>query len=176
MSARTSFEQLIEERTVVDDGLSQFFSAGLAASTTFQQRAGDSVIGDHIRVIHRHIFSTAIELLGRISPRRHHLCDEDVGLPNGAIRIVDEPRLQAPPVFNERLGLFGSEWFQLEAIDTVGAFHEASLGFRGGFRRTDRAIVFGSKALLQPSGPLSSEVSPGRDAAQDDHGGNDEDE
>jgi hypothetical protein len=145
-SVRINLQKFVKERPIVDDCLTHFFRAGFIALPTQRQRAGGAIVLNDHRMIHRQIVRTLIEIFEGIATRGHDLRDELIGFANGALRIVHEARLNAPPFAGERIGLLLRELVQIETTDTIGAFPENGVSAS----RADSlngTFILGAKAL-----------------------------
>ena len=92
---RINFQQFVKQRAIVDHRLPHFFRAGFPPLSSQRERARGTVILNDDWMIHGHIGGAPIEVFERVAARRHHLGDEQVGLADRAVRIVDEARLDA---------------------------------------------------------------------------------
>src|SRR5581483_5565425 len=93
LSWMTNLEQLIEKRSVVDDGLAKLLRARLTLLVANGNRASVTVRLHHGWMIDRDISSTALKVLHRVAAFDHQVAHEAVGFHHHAPRIVDEPGL-----------------------------------------------------------------------------------
>ena len=98
-------QKFIDQGAVVDDCLTHFFGAGFALLPSQRQGSSRPVVLDDDRVIDGQVIRAPVEILQRISTRRHHLGDKLIGFCDGTDRVVHEARLNATPLARERFGL-----------------------------------------------------------------------
>jgi hypothetical protein len=90
-------EQVVEESTVVNDGLAQLFGVALPPAARVGERLCGAVVLDDIGMIDREIRDPLFEIVRGVAARAHDLFDEIVGRKNGFGRIVHELSLNSAP-------------------------------------------------------------------------------
>jgi hypothetical protein len=82
------------------------------------------VVVDDVRVVDGDVGGALIEVRHRVPARLHHLGDEAVGIADGTRRVVDEARLDLPPVPGEPCALLGRKVPDVELPDALLARRE----------------------------------------------------
>ena len=162
MMAVVDFEQVVEQRAVIDDGLAKFLSAGFAALTAHHQSARDAVVLDHMRMVDRNVLGSFIEVLERITACGHDLRHEVVRLADRGVGIVDETCLDPSPLIGERVGLLTAERMQLEPIYAVRTLAEGGLSLGRRSRLANHSVVFRPEPLQELLAKLAAQVRPRR--------------
>ena len=168
---RIDFQELINKRAIVNDCLTHFFRAGFSPLPS--QREGPSgavVLNDH-RMVDGQVGRTAIEVFKGVATRSHHLGDELVGFAHGAVRVVNEARLDATPLAGKGVGLILRELVQVETADAFHPLPQKSVSTC----RSDSlsgSFVLGSKLLAQVHAASPARVSPGRQHEHQDNNAN----
>ena len=165
---RINFQEFINKCAIVDHCLPHFFRAGFPALPPQRERASGTVILNDHWMVDGQVGRAPIEVFKRVATRSHHLGDELVGFPHGAVRVVHEAGLDATPFAGKRAGLFVSELVQVETADALGALSQNGVRTFG----TDSlngSFVLGSKTFAQVD-PLSpARVRPRRKREQQDN-------
>ena len=157
--ARIDFQEFVEERAIVDDGLTHLFGARLAPLASHGECASGAVVLNNHWMVDRYVVGAPVEVLERVTTRRHHLGDELIGFSNGAIGVVDETRLNATPFARERVGLVLTQLAKVETLDAFGAFLQDRVSACGA-DRGDGSLVLGSEALAQAYAAAPARVRP----------------
>jgi len=133
-----------------DHCLTQFLCVRLAEGLAERDLMGRAVVPQDRRVIDRHVGRALLVVSGWISPGYHDPSNEGVGIVDGGGRIVDEARLDNPPLVVEAPG------FVVREVSDVVRGHAHLAGRQLGFRAAgvaklrDRSIVFGPELLAKP--------------------------
>jgi hypothetical protein len=158
---RIYLQKFINKRAIVDHRLPHFFRAGFPPLPSRRQDASGAVILNDHRMVYGQVVGTPIEVFKRIAARNHDLGNELVCFAHGAVRVVDEARLDSTPFAAKRVGLFASELVQVEPTHARGALSQNGVGTFG----TDSlngSLVLGTKLVAQVDALSPPCVSPGR--------------
>ena len=166
-----NFQKFINKRAIIDHCLPHFFRAGFPPLPSHSERARGPVILNDYWMVDGQVGRTPIEVFKRVATRRHHLGDKLVGFAHGAVRVVDEARLDAPPFAGKRAGLFISELVQVETADALGALSQNGVRTFD-THRLNCSFVFGSKTFAQVDALPPARVRPGRKREQQDNNTN----
>ena len=115
----------------MDDSLPQFLGTRLTAASAYRECACDAVVLDNAWMLNGEIGRPRIEVFHGIATSSHHLVHEPIGRSDSAIGIVDEHRLNALPLADERLGLFVRESTDFQLAHTFRALSQQCFGFSG---------------------------------------------
>ena len=164
-TTRIDFQEFVEKLAIVDDRLTNLFSAGLPRLPSQCERASGAVILNDHRMINRQVVRTPIEVFEWVTARTHHLGHELIGFAHGADRVVHEAPLNSTPFAGKRIGLILSELAQVETADALGAVPQNRVSTRGA-DSLNGSFVLGSKAFAQVHAPAPARVDPDRKPEQ----------
>ena len=173
-TGRIHFQKFVEERPVVHHCLTHFFRVRFIALPSQRECASSAVILNDYRMIHRQVVRTPIEIFEGVTTRGHNLRDELIRFAYGAVRIINEARLDPTPFARKRIGLVVTQLAQVETANTISAFPENGIGAC----RTNSLngpLILGAKAFAQAHASTPARVSPGSQSKQqDNHDGTNE--
>jgi hypothetical protein len=128
---------------------------------------GGAVVVDQVRVVDGDVGGPAVEVVDRVAPLPHDLHHEDVGLGDALGRRVDEVLLDAHPLLGVPGAAVGAERADVQLLPSLLALAELGLGLTPAVGAFDRALVLGTKVVLQLTGALpAGEVEPNRQENQ----------
>ena len=167
-TTRVDFQEFINERAIVDHGLTHFFSARFTPLPPRRECASGAVILDDHRMVNGQVGRAPIKVFHGVATRSHHLGDELVGFADGAVWVVHKASLNATPFAGKRIGLILSKSAQVETADPLSALQQN----RVSTRRTDSlngSFVLRAKAFAQVHAPSPARVGPRRKPEEQDN-------
>src|SRR5450756_2788458 len=125
-----------------------------------RNRVRGPVMLEDRRMVDRHIGGALLEIAHRIGPGLHNPPDETVGIANGGGWIVDESRLNRPPLVVEAPALVGREGLDLELRYALLAVRQFVFRRAGVTLLGHGPLVFGPELLLELRAPLPHRIPP----------------
>jgi hypothetical protein len=98
-------KQVLEERTVVEDGFAEILGGGFAAAVSEGDLVGCAIVFDDAGMVDREIGGALLEVGDGIAASGHEEIDEPVCLVDGLSGSVDEAGLDGAPLGDEALVL-----------------------------------------------------------------------
>jgi hypothetical protein len=148
--------------------LAQVFGRRLAACMCLRDLASGTIVHDHIGVIHGDVLDAPLEFTERIPARVHHLADQSIRFRDSAVRIVDEPLLQLPPLLTITSCVIRSEWSNVQRFHAPGARLERCFCPADITDVVHDAVVLGTESRTQGRAASPPQLVPD-DAADDDN-------
>ena len=162
-------EQLLEQCSVGDHGLSKFVGRGLTAGRFRVDDMRGAVVLYDVRMVDRDQFRLSLEVVDRVAALPHHLCDKLVGVDDGDDWTIDEPALQLLPLGGIPLPSGIAKWANVELVTAIGTVGKITFALATASRRLDAAVVLGTEPVAQRASPHASPRGPERDTGYDDH-------
>src|ERR1700680_2496926 len=129
----------------MNHGLAHLFGRGLAPIVPQRDLVRGAIVLHNQRMVHRNFRSALLEIAEWVTLRGHQLSEKPVGVPQGGLRIIDEPGLNRTPGVPETGRIFSPKWVNRETFDSFFKFLQfrfravAAAGF------FDRPVVLGTK-------------------------------
>src|SRR5450759_2244602 len=112
------------------------------------------------RMVDRHIGGALLEIARRVAPGLHDPPYQRVAIANGGGWIVDEPRLNRPPLVVEAPALVGREGPDLELRYALLTVRQLVFRLAGVALLGHGPPVFGPELLLKLRAPLPNRIPP----------------
>jgi hypothetical protein len=165
----TRGEQVIEQRSEVDHGLTQLLGAGLPATSSNRDLVRRSVVLDHHRMLHRYVGRPLLEVLfDWIAAVVHHSLHELVRLANGTDRLIHEVALRRGPLLQIAPAGDRLKRPDLERADSLPAVGQLLLGGALIATLCNDTTVLRPKLILQFPRPLLTRNENTDDRQQND--------
>ena len=168
---RIHFQEFVDKRAIIHHRLPHFFRVGFSALPPQRERASGPIVLNDYWMIHGQVGRTPVEVFKRVATSGHHLRDKLIRFADSAMRIVNEPRLDATPFAGKCARLIVSELVQVEATDAFGALTQH--GVRAfGTNSLNGSFVLRSEPFAQADPLPTTDVGPRRKREQQDNNTN----